>query len=106
MEQRSPAPARALAAIALVCGFLVIVVVVVTSLGGGSGSETTRHPTTGNVTRSAPNRPPPPTTYVVENGDTLTSIAHRTGVSVARIEALNPGVDPQVLVSGEELKLR
>jgi LysM repeat protein len=43
---------------------------------------------------------------VVENGDTLTSIAHETGVPVVRIQQLNPEVDPQVLVSGEKLKLR
>ena len=43
---------------------------------------------------------------MVQNGDTLTSIAHETGVPVARIEELNPGVDPQILISGEKLKLR
>ncbi|HYP55056.1 MAG TPA: LysM domain-containing protein, partial [Solirubrobacterales bacterium] len=47
-----------------------------------------------------------PKSYVVQNGDTLTSIAHRMGISVARIQELNPGVDPQILVSGEKLKLR
>ena len=43
---------------------------------------------------------------MVQNGDTLTSIAHETGVSVAYILRLNPGVDPQILISGEKLKLR
>ena len=47
-----------------------------------------------------------PATYVVQNGDTLTSIAHKTGVPVSQIEELNPGVDPQILISGEKLKLR
>ncbi len=47
-----------------------------------------------------------PATYVVQNGDTLTSIAHKTGVSVVRIQALNPHVDPQILISGEKLRLR
>jgi LysM repeat protein len=42
----------------------------------------------------------------VQSGDTLISIAHRTGVPVVRIEELNPKVDPQILVSGERLKLR
>jgi LysM repeat protein len=36
----------------------------------------------------------------------LISIAHRTGVPVKTIEELNPEVDPQILVAGEELKLR
>lgn len=47
-----------------------------------------------------------PKTYEVQSGDTLTSIAHRTGVPVAVILKLNPGVDPQILISGEKLKLR
>lgn len=45
-------------------------------------------------------------TYEVQSGDTLTSIAHETGVPVAVILRLNPGVDPQILISGEKLKLR
>jgi LysM repeat protein len=44
--------------------------------------------------------------YVVQSGDTLVSIAHRTGVPVAHILALNPEVDPQILIAGEMLKLR
>ena len=47
-----------------------------------------------------------PATYVVKSGDTLISIAHENGVPVARIEALNPEVDPQILIAGEKLKLR
>jgi LysM repeat protein len=47
-----------------------------------------------------------PATYEVQSGDTLISIAHHNGVSVARIEALNPEVDPQILSTGEILKLR
>jgi LysM repeat protein len=43
---------------------------------------------------------------VVETGDTLTSIAHETGVPVATILTLNPEVDPQILIAGEKLKLR
>jgi LysM repeat protein len=45
-------------------------------------------------------------TYVVKSGDTLVAIAHRTGVPVAHIIALNPEVDPQILIAGETLKLR
>ena len=43
---------------------------------------------------------------MVQNGDTLTSIAHENGVPVATILKLNPGVDPQILISGEKLRLR
>lgn len=45
-------------------------------------------------------------TYEVQSGDTLTSIAHKTGVPVAELQALNPEVDPQILVAGEVLKLQ
>jgi LysM repeat protein len=107
MEESSSAVARALAAMALICGVLVLLVVVVSSLTGDSGDGGNRG---SGVTRSsgakAPKQHPAPAVYVVENGDTLTSIAHETGVPVARIQQLNPEVDPQVLVSGEKLKLR
>jgi len=107
MNQRSSVPARAIAAAALVCGFLLVVIIVATSLGGGGEN--------GSGSRSQPTRAAKdggddggevPMSYVVQNGDTLTSIGHKTGVSVARIQELNPGVDPQILVSGEKLKLR
>ncbi|OJU80286.1 MAG: hypothetical protein BGO11_06845 [Solirubrobacterales bacterium 70-9] len=45
-------------------------------------------------------------TYTVQSGDTLTSIAHKTGIPVAEIQALNPEVDPQILIAGETLKLQ
>jgi LysM repeat protein len=107
MTPRASAPARALAAIALVCGFLVLVLVISSSLGDGGGSESGNRSRPGHATqkRSGIAREAP-AAYVVQNGDTLTSIAHRTGVSVARIQALNPGVDPQILISGEKLRLR
>jgi LysM repeat protein len=108
MNQRSSAPARAIAAAALVCGFLVVVVIVATSLSGGedggSGGRSQAGRGTTKSGRAADAKPA--RAYVVQNGDTLTSIAHRVGVSVSRIQELNPGVDPQILVSGEKLKLR
>ena len=104
MTQRSLSPARALAVIALVCGFLLLVVVIVGSLSGGD-SEDGKGSSSGQVMQKGAGKEAP-AFYVVQNGDTLTSIAHETGVSVAEIQALNPGVDPQILVSGEKLKLR
>lgn len=104
MQKRSTAPARALAAIALVAGF-VAVIAVISSAGGGSGSSGGR----ASTSKAAHRTHRPKTTaaaYVVQTGDTLTSIAHRTGVSVVRIQRLNPEVDPQILIAGEKLKLR
>lgn len=71
--------------------------------GGGSGGGS------GHAGHVKQGQAPPahtPKTYEVQSGDTLTSIAHETGVPVAVILKLNPGVDPQILISGEKLKLR
>lgn len=114
MSKRSSAPARAFAAAALIGGFLLVIVVIAGSLGGdegggangnGNGNGASRT-STANGAQGGGKQEKAPRFYVVQNGDTLTSIARKTGVSVNRIEALNPGVDPQILVSGDKLKLR
>jgi LysM repeat protein len=106
MTERSTAPARVLAMTALIVGFIVLVVAIGASLGGDSSDSNGKRPA-GQVTRKGGDgKREAVGAYVVQNGDTLTSIAHKTGVSVAQIQALNPGVDPQILISGEKLKLR
>jgi LysM repeat protein len=49
---------------------------------------------------------PPPAVYVVKEGDSLSKIAAKTGVPVGQLEALNPNVDPNVLHTGQRLRLR
>jgi LysM repeat protein len=44
--------------------------------------------------------------YTVEPGDSLTSIADKTGISVDKLTQLNPDLDPQALISGQRVKLR
>lgn len=85
-----------------------MIVLITTTLGGdngdsgnGSGSERA-----GQVKQEKEDKGPAPKSYEVQSGDTLTSIAHETGVPVAVIVKLNPGVDPQILIAGERLKLR
>lgn len=68
--------------------------VATTGAAQGAGSRPRRH------------RPARPRTYVVQNGDFLSTIAQKTGVSVAKLRALNTGVDPQTLHAGQRLKLR
>ena len=82
-----------------------MIVVIAATLGGGDGDSGGGSTPAGQA-RQVQDRKPVPKTYEVQNGDTLTSIAHKTGVPVATIVQLNPGVDPQILISGEELKLR
>jgi LysM repeat protein len=43
--------------------------------------------------------------YVVKPGDTLSSIAVETGVSVDTLERLNPSVDAQALHAGQKIDL-
>lgn len=47
-----------------------------------------------------------PKTYIVEDGDSLGTIAEKFGVSVKRLERLNPDIDPQTLNAGQEINIR
>lgn len=105
MNKRSSAPARIGAVIALAVAAIVVVVAIGAALGGGGSGSAERGRGTGEAHRSAEKRHMP-ATYEVQSGDTLISIAHRTDVPVREIEALNPEVDPQILIAGETLKLR
>lgn len=44
--------------------------------------------------------------YVVREGDALSAIAQRTGLTVDRLMELNPTLDPQTLVPGRRIRLR
>jgi LysM repeat protein len=103
MEKRTSAFARIFALIALVGAVVIIVIVVSSSLGGDSNSSN-KSRQNGNQQTHRPKTKAK--TYVVQSGDTLVSIAHRTGIPVVHILALNPEVDPQILIAGETLKLR
>jgi teichoic acid transport system ATP-binding protein len=106
-ERKSPA--RLLAPTALALFALAVAVVIMTSNasdeagGRDAASERTsaREPATN---RRGPRRER--ATYTVKIGDTLGAIAEQTGVSVERLQELNPDLDPQALVSGQRIKLR
>jgi LysM repeat protein len=44
--------------------------------------------------------------YVVQPGDSLTSIASKTGIPIGTLESLNPRVDPNNLQTSQRLRLR
>jgi LysM repeat protein len=44
--------------------------------------------------------------YVVESGDTLGSISEKVGVSVEKLQELNPDLDQFSLVAGQKIKIR
>jgi LysM repeat protein len=103
MEKRSSAAARIAAALALVAAVLVCVVVASAVLSNDSSSD--RHHSQPHAQKQKKPRTEAKS-YTVESGDTLTAIAHKTGVPVAEILALNPEVDPQILIAGQTLKLK
>jgi LysM repeat protein len=45
-------------------------------------------------------------TYTVVAGDTLASIAVKTKTSIAKLEQLNPGIDPTALRVGEKIRVQ
>jgi LysM repeat protein len=97
MRYRSPA--RYLAPFALVVA-AVVVVVVAKGAGGSDGSAPANVKPATTVTRHARSR-----FYTVRSGDILSRVAETTGVSVTRILALNPHVDPNALRPGQRLRL-
>jgi LysM repeat protein len=106
MNKRSSAAARVLAATALVAGLIVVVIALGGALGGGDGSGGSHQSKHAGTQQQHEKPKRVPATYEVKSGDTLISIAHNTGVPVATIEKLNSEVDPQILIAGEQLKLR
>lgn len=44
--------------------------------------------------------------YVVQTGDTFGTIAAKVGISIERLQALNPGVSSNVLQVGQKLRTR
>jgi LysM repeat protein len=103
MEKRTSAATRIVAALALIGAVLVIVVVISAAM---NGSDSSSHHRLQHHAKKQKRHRTTAKTYTVETGDTLTAIAHKTGVPVAEILALNPEVDPQILIAGETLKLR
>jgi LysM repeat protein len=104
-------PARFLAPLALL---VVVAAVLVTisnaGLGDDSGNKTgasTKEQTSvPKKQATTPERKRLRRTYTIKTGDTLGAIAEKTGVSVARLQELNPSLDPQALVAGQKIKLR
>ena len=67
----------------------------------GAGPAAKTHPR-----RTCAARPRRPRVYTVRAGDTLATIAAETGVPVARLEKLNPQVEPTSLFIGDRIRLR
>jgi LysM domain len=93
---------RLLAPIALIAAAVVVVVVVAGSLNGSDDGRDRDRPAR---EQSADERPEDEF-YVVEPGDSFSTIAEEQGVPEERLEQLNPDLDPQALNPGQRIKLR
>jgi LysM repeat protein len=110
-RRRGFRPIHLLAPIALVAVAVAVAAVILNSDVAGGGDEnggeatptqaTDTETTTTNRAGRKQRR-----NYTVRPGDSFGSIAERTGVSVERLEQLNPEVDPQALVVGQRIRLR
>src|SRR3954454_7629364 len=65
------------------------------------GSSTTKSSRTHTTRDKLPQR-----VYVVKSGDTLGSISEKVGVSVEKLQQLNPNLDQFSLVAGQKIKIR
>ena len=99
-------PGRLVAPLAL----LVVVIAIFLILrpdGGGEEAATpaTSTTTTRSTSTTARRATQRKRTYTVRANDTLSAIAARTGVSLERIQSLNPDADAGALREGQKLKL-
>lgn len=102
--QRVSWVSRIVGPLALIAVVVAAILIVNHSTGGDAGTSTTGSEGSAKTQKSKKDGPETPKTYAVQPGDSLSSIAAKFGVSVKRLERLNPNVDPQAL-SGE-VKLR
>ena len=96
--------ARVLAVLALAGTVVVLYLVISTSLSadddsgsGDAGATRTKEEKSG---------PETPKEYVVQDGDSISGVAVKYGISVERIERLNPDLDPNTLATGQVIKLQ
>lgn len=99
--------ARVAAATALAVALVVVLVALAGALSDGGGDSPGGISDNGaSVDGGGSGAGSGPATYEIKEGDTLSAISEETGVSVARIEDLNPGLDPQAITPGQEIRLR
>ena len=117
METRRRSPLRILAPVALIAFAVALFMIIQSADNGGGGggpsaskAEQARDLGTSTI-KSKPRKTRsrdklPQSVYVVKSGDTLGSIAEKTGIPVQTLQDLNPGLDQFSLVAGQKIKLR
>lgn len=108
MDYRARSPLRLLAPLALAVATLVFLVVIASGVVGGdeenAGTGTAERAPNGE-SQQQQSEGSGDDSYEVQEGDTLDGIAAETGVSVEELQELNPDLDPQSLIAGQELQL-
>lgn len=109
--RRKPAPGFAhYAAPALfLLGVTIAVLLIRAGLQQDSGSTaTTTRPaaTRTTVTQTTGRAAPKRGFYTVQTGDTFGTIAAKVGISVERLQSLNPGVSSNALQVGQRLRIK
>jgi len=104
--------ARLVAPLLLIAFAVALMAIVLSSgvVGDDGGSETagTRDLPAATERTTTSDRPKKrgPATYTIKANDTLSGIAEAHGMTVERLQELNPELDPQGLVAGQKIKLR
>jgi LysM repeat protein len=105
MPERKPNQlARIVAVVGLIAAFMAVAATVFTSESSDSGDGDKSEKERGDATKAG-ERALERGFWKVQEGDTLDSIAAKTGIDVSELEALNPGIDPQALTPGERVFL-
>ena len=95
---------RVFAVLALIAAVVLVVAVVATSGGGGGdNSGDSQHKT--HISKAG-RRAIRKGVWVVQPGDTLGAISIKTGIDQAKLQQLNPDLDPQTLQEGQRIALR
>jgi LysM domain len=108
-QGRRRSPGRFLAPLALlvvVAATVGVIAATTGSDGGGSEPQSTSRSAEKRKQQRQQRQRPLRANYTVKLNDTLEGISEKTGVSVERLQELNPDLDPQSLVVGQKIKLR
>jgi LysM repeat protein len=118
--------ARLAAPVAFLIGITILIVLVHSALSSGGGTTTAAATTTAEQTTTKA-KPKPTTTkaatttattgttststgpaqyYTIQSGDTFGAIASREGTTVQELVALNPGVNPNALTVGQQIRIK
>jgi LysM repeat protein len=113
-RRRKPSPGAAhyLAPAAFLLGITVAVLLIHSGLQHNNNSGSTTAPTSVGRTTTTVAATTRRSTgkakrfYTVQTGDTYGTIAAKQGISVAQLEALNPGVSSTALQVGQKLRVK